>query len=80
MWQRRWLEESGILNQQLAYWQKKLAGVPETLDVAADYPHPGVPSFAGASYTFTLDARLTEQLKRWANNRQHAVYGSAGRI
>ena len=27
VWQRQWLEESGTLKQQLAYWQEKLAGV-----------------------------------------------------
>src|SRR5881275_1744524 len=27
VWQRQWLEEGGRLEQQLAYWQQKLAGV-----------------------------------------------------
>src|SRR5205085_4560037 len=44
LWQRTWLEESGILQQQLAYWREKLAGVAESLEVVTDYARPGVQS------------------------------------
>ncbi|HJY06022.1 MAG TPA: condensation domain-containing protein, partial [Bryobacteraceae bacterium] len=40
VWQRNWLEEGGVLARQLSYWQEKLAGVPESLDLATDYPRP----------------------------------------
>jgi len=69
VWQRKWLEEDGVLERQLAYWQKKLAGVPESLDLVTDYPRPGVQSSAGASHTFTMDARLTRQIKRLAEQQ-----------
>src|SRR5262249_9739783 len=55
VWQRRWLEEDGALEQQLAYWREKLAGVPESLDLATDYPRPSVQSLAGATQPFRLD-------------------------
>ena len=74
VWQRRWLEESGVLEHQLAYWQKKLTGVAETLDLATDYPRPGVRSFAGASHAFALDAQLTGQLKRLAEQQGGTLY------
>ncbi|HEX6159519.1 MAG TPA: amino acid adenylation domain-containing protein, partial [Thermoanaerobaculia bacterium] len=63
VWQRRWLGEGGALENQLAYWQNKLTGVPESLDLLTDYPRPSVQSFAGATHAFTLDPQLTAQLK-----------------
>jgi hypothetical protein len=74
VWQRTWLEEGGILKQQLAYWQEKLAGVPESLDLATDYPRPIVQSFAGATHAFSLDAQLTGQLKSLAQQRGGTLY------
>ncbi|MBZ5509457.1 MAG: amino acid adenylation domain-containing protein, partial [Acidobacteriia bacterium] len=64
VWQRRWLEEGGVLKRQLGYWQEKLAGVPESLDLATDYARPGEQSFAGARHEFGVDAELTGQLKK----------------
>src|SRR4029077_12157991 len=69
VWQRKWLEESGTLKQQLAYWQEKLAGVPESLELATDYPRPSVQSFAGATHKFSLDTQLTGQLKMLAEQQ-----------
>jgi arthrofactin-type cyclic lipopeptide synthetase C len=63
VWQRTWLEDGGVLQQQLEYWQKTLTGVPESLDLATDYPRPSVQSFTGDTQAFTLDAQLTAQLK-----------------
>jgi amino acid adenylation domain-containing protein len=69
VWQRIWLEEGGILKQQLAYWQEKLAGVPESLELVTDYPRPSVQSFAGATHKFSLDTELTGQLKTLAEQQ-----------
>src|SRR5262249_38169893 len=66
VWQRQWLEEGGVLKRQLAYWQEKLSGVPESLDLPTDYPRPSVRSFAGATQAFVLDAELTGRLKSLA--------------
>ncbi|HET8889403.1 MAG TPA: amino acid adenylation domain-containing protein, partial [Candidatus Angelobacter sp.] len=74
VWQRSWLEEGGILKQQLAYWQEKLAGVAESLDMATDYPRPSVQSFAGATREFMLDAELTEQLKMVAERQGGTLF------
>ncbi|MBZ5509492.1 MAG: amino acid adenylation domain-containing protein, partial [Acidobacteriia bacterium] len=74
VWQRKWLEESGMLKQQLAYWQEKLAGAPESLDLATDYSRPSVQSLAGAAHAFTLDAQLTGQLKSLAQHEGATFY------
>ncbi|HEY0143904.1 MAG TPA: amino acid adenylation domain-containing protein, partial [Thermoanaerobaculia bacterium] len=73
-WQRKWLEEGGVLEQQLAYWQRKLAGVPESLDLLTDYPRPNVQSLAGATHRFSLDAQLTRQLKSIAERNGGTLY------
>jgi len=74
VWQRRWLEEGGVLKRQLAYWQEKLSGVPESLDLPTDYPRPSVKSFAGANQAFALDAELTGRLKSLADQQGGTLY------
>ncbi|HEX9981688.1 MAG TPA: non-ribosomal peptide synthase/polyketide synthase [Thermoanaerobaculia bacterium] len=74
VWQRTWLEQGGVLEQQLGYWKQKLAGVPESLDLVTDYPRPSVQSVAGAAHPFALDADLTAQLKRLAEQRGGTLY------
>jgi len=74
VWQRRWLEEGGVLKQQLAYWQEKLGGVAETLDLATDYPRLSMQSYAGATQEFALDGQLTEQLKSLAERQGCTLY------
>jgi amino acid adenylation domain-containing protein len=74
VWQRRVLEEGEVIKEQLAYWQKKLAGAPDSLDLATDYPRPSVQTFAGAAYRFTLDAKLTAKLKRLAQQKSGTLY------
>ncbi len=74
VWQRTWLEEGGILKQQLGYWQEKLAGVAESVDLATDYPRPSVRSFAGATHNFALDAQLSGQLKSLAEHKGGTLF------
>ena len=74
VWQRKWLEESGTLKRQLAYWGEKLAGVPENLDLATDYPRPNVQSFIGTTHTFALDAQLSGQLKSMAQRQGGTLF------
>ncbi|MBV9496874.1 MAG: amino acid adenylation domain-containing protein, partial [Acidobacteria bacterium] len=74
VWQRRWLEEEGRLEGQLAYWQQQLAGLPESLDLPTDFSRPAMQSFVGATRTFALDAQLTAQLKRVAERQGATLY------
>ncbi|HYC91947.1 MAG TPA: amino acid adenylation domain-containing protein, partial [Thermoanaerobaculia bacterium] len=74
VWQRNRLEEGGVLEEQLAYWQQKLAGVPETLELPTDFARPGVQSFAGAATGLTLDPEVTAALKRLAEQQGGTLY------
>ncbi|WP_392479123.1 amino acid adenylation domain-containing protein [Nostoc sp. C110] len=62
-WQRQWLQGE-VLQTQLNYWQKQLAGVPPLLEFPTDRPRPSVQSFRGRSEFLELNQDLTEKLKR----------------
>ncbi|TDR38513.1 amino acid adenylation domain-containing protein [Tahibacter aquaticus] len=64
--QREWLQRDGVLQGQLGYWRDQLAGAPDLLDLATDYPRPAVQSSAGATQEFVIDAALAAALKRLA--------------
>ncbi|WP_254663559.1 condensation domain-containing protein, partial [Pseudoalteromonas sp. BMB] len=74
VWQRKYLGEGGILEQQLGYWREKLSGVAETLDLVTDYPRGGVTSTAGARHLFTLDSGLSAQLKRLSEQQGSTLF------
>jgi len=62
VWQREWLTGE-VLEQQLAYWRKQLAGAPPVLTLPTDHPRPRVQNYRGAASTFVLSAELTTALK-----------------
>ncbi|HEU4561405.1 MAG TPA: amino acid adenylation domain-containing protein [Longimicrobium sp.] len=68
VWQRERLRGE-VLEQQLGYWRKKLAGAPAALELPADHPRPVVQSFAGRTHRFRLPAATVEALR--AVGRQH---------
>jgi amino acid adenylation domain-containing protein/FkbM family methyltransferase len=62
VWQREWLSGE-VLEQQLAYWRKQLAGAPPVLTLPTDHPRPRVQNYRGAALRFVLSAELTTALK-----------------
>ncbi len=60
-WRRKWLT-GDVLDQQLAYWRKQLAGDLPVLDLPLDHPRPEVQSFRGATFTAILPPGLNESL------------------
>ncbi|CAQ85107.1 MULTISPECIES: non-ribosomal peptide synthase/polyketide synthase [Photorhabdus] len=62
-WQRQWLSAERIQNQS-DYWRTILADVPVLLDLPTDRPRPVQQSFAGNLLPVSLDAELTQSLKR----------------
>ncbi|PSK89557.1 hybrid non-ribosomal peptide synthetase/type I polyketide synthase [Taibaiella chishuiensis] len=67
--QRSYLEYT-VLEQKLAYWKERLAGI-EPLNLPADYSRPAVQSTRGARHYFQLDQELTSQLQQLS--RQHGA-------
>jgi len=63
LWQRSWFTGE-VLEQQLKYWQDKLAEAPTVLNLPADHKRPPVHTYRGASRVHQLSPELTKQLKR----------------
>jgi amino acid adenylation domain-containing protein len=61
-WQRTWLQGE-VLERQLTYWKKQLAGAPAVLELPADYSRPAVQTYSGATQFFVLPAAIREQLE-----------------
>lgn len=45
-WQRQWLRGE-VLEAQVAYWKRQLAGIPPLLELPSDRPRPPVQTFQG---------------------------------
>ncbi|HEX2081437.1 MAG TPA: amino acid adenylation domain-containing protein [Longimicrobium sp.] len=61
VWQRQWLQGT-VLEEQLAFWTRQLAGVP-VLHLPTDHARPAIPTFGGAHHLFRLPAELTAALR-----------------
>ncbi|PYT09811.1 MAG: non-ribosomal peptide synthetase, partial [Acidobacteria bacterium] len=69
-WQREWLQGE-VVESQLDYWRKNLAGAPPMLELTTDKPRPAAQTYRGSKKTLTLDRSLTAGLKRLS--RQESV-------
>jgi amino acid adenylation domain-containing protein len=61
IWQRQWLQGE-VLQEQLSYWRRRLAGVPP-LELPTDRPRFSAQSFRGATHTFAVDAGVADSLR-----------------
>jgi len=69
-WQQRWLA-GPVLDAQLAYWQRQLAGAPLVLELPTDHPRPALQTYPGANHPLHLPPALAEALHTLA--REHRV-------
>ncbi len=72
VWQREWLQ-GPVLEEQLGYWRKQLAGV-EPLDLPTDHVRPAVMSQRGAAVKFELPVESTEKLKRMSQREGVTIF------
>ncbi|WP_425301841.1 amino acid adenylation domain-containing protein, partial [Nocardia wallacei] len=60
VWQRAVLgvesDPGSIAAQQIAYWRRELAGLPDLLELPTDRPRPAVASLRGGRVDFRIDA------------------------
>jgi amino acid adenylation domain-containing protein len=73
VWQRQWLQGE-VLEQQLAYWRRQLAGAPPVLELPADRPRPQVQTFRGAALPFKLSKELAEALRALSRREGVTLY------
>src|SRR5262249_16815634 len=57
VWQRSWLA-GGVLDGEIAFWRRQLAGLPPLLALPTDRPRPAVQSFRGAARAVRLPPAL----------------------
>ncbi|MCS6297128.1 MAG: amino acid adenylation domain-containing protein [Nitrospira sp.] len=62
-WQRDWMTGE-ILDRELGYWKRTLAGAPSMLSLQPDHARPTVQTFRGARQSFTVTPELTEALQK----------------
>jgi amino acid adenylation domain-containing protein len=72
-WQREWLQGEE-LQSQLAYWKRKLVGMPEALELPTDRPRPAVQSIWGAKYFLKIPKQLTDTLRAIAQEEKASLF------
>ncbi len=72
LWQRElWgdrTDDDSLISEQLEFWRGALAGMPPELNLPVDRPRPVVPSWAGGSVSFELDAAAHQRLRALARS------------
>ncbi len=61
-WQREWLQGE-VLDEQVQYWRKQLAGAPQVMELPTDRVRPAVQSHRGGHERFVLSADASDQLR-----------------
>ncbi|MCC2650942.1 MAG: hypothetical protein K0Q60_1097 [Microvirga sp.] len=60
-WQGEWLQGS-VREAQLAYWRRRLAGMPPMLELPTDRPRPAEQTSRGAQHAFVVPRCVAEPL------------------
>ena len=72
-WQIEQLK-TDVLGEELAYWQRQLAGAPPILELPADRSRPKETSQQGDTITEVFPSSLLAQLKELANGEETTLY------
>jgi amino acid adenylation domain-containing protein len=72
MWQRECMQE-GLLDEQLAYWKRQLAG-STVLQLSTDHPRPSALGQNGGTRDFVIPANLTQKLKKLAEEQGATLF------
>ncbi len=72
-WEQQWLQGE-LLEEQLSYWERKLAGELPVIELPTDHPRPRVSAHQGARYFFDFPLDLTEKLKTLARDEEATLF------
>ncbi|HEU4451580.1 MAG TPA: amino acid adenylation domain-containing protein, partial [Longimicrobium sp.] len=72
-WQREWLEGE-VLDAQLAYWERRLAGAPPLLEVPTDRPRPQARTARAGHVPFTLSPEASQALRALSRSEGTTVF------
>ena len=62
IWQREWMQGE-VLENELTFWRKQMAGAPPSLDLPTDRERPERLNYDGGSVSVMLDKEASERLK-----------------
>ncbi|MEV0359333.1 non-ribosomal peptide synthase/polyketide synthase [Nocardia sp. NPDC050697] len=62
--------------RQLTYWERRLAALPEQLELPADRPRPATASHRGAVHHLYIDSDLHGELGELARKRESTLFGT----
>ncbi|WP_035373166.1 non-ribosomal peptide synthetase [Pseudoduganella violaceinigra] len=71
--QREWLSGE-VLERQLAYWARRLDGVPGLLQLPTDRPRPPMPSHRGAQVALAFPPELSARLRAFSLQKQSTPF------
>ncbi|RRJ64969.1 non-ribosomal peptide synthetase [Paenibacillus oralis] len=78
IWQERLLGSGGdpgsLMARQLEFWTRTLAGLPEQLELPADYPRPAAASYQGGSVRFRINEELHGRLLELARDGKASLF------
>ena len=73
VWQREWLT-GDVLEEQLSYWKRQLAGAPALLALPTDRERPPVQTYRGATQSMELSRELAESLAELGRRRGATLF------
>ena len=73
VWQRDWLSGE-VLDRQLAFWRKQLAGASGILELPTDRPRPARQSYRGAHRRFTFSRATKDGLNQLARSEGATLF------
>ncbi|MFD7257554.1 amino acid adenylation domain-containing protein [Streptomyces sp. NPDC059874] len=78
LWQHKVLgsedDPRSVAAQQVDFWRRTLAGLPDQLELPTDRPRPAALGNSGAGIAFTLDAQLHARLARLAHDGRASMF------
>ncbi|MFJ3084591.1 amino acid adenylation domain-containing protein [Streptomyces halstedii] len=73
VWQRQWLSGE-VLDEQLAYWRGRLAGMPAALEFPSDRSRPPVQSHLADSVAFEIPEEIVRGLRNLGRDRGATLF------
>ncbi|MDX6669349.1 MAG: hypothetical protein QOK04_2729, partial [Solirubrobacteraceae bacterium] len=73
--EREWVDGPAAA-KQLAYWQRQLAGAPQSLELPADFARPGRPSYRGDAIRFVLPEDEVRRLRGLARENGVTLFAA----
>ncbi|MEV6277727.1 non-ribosomal peptide synthase/polyketide synthase [Nocardia sp. NPDC051832] len=62
--------------QQLDFWRRTLAGLPEQLELSTDRPRPAETTYRGATHRLRIDSDLHGELRELARKREATLFST----